>query len=279
MKEITGPVVAMTLTLAAVLAPLGFTGGLTGALFREFAFTLAGAVIISGVVALTITPTMAARLLKSGEASRFQRIVDRTLRPGGELVRAAGVELARLPPGDDPDGAGAARRHRLHVHQDHHRARAGGGPGRALRHPERPALRDARLHPALHRPDLSSSPPTSPRSPPSSRSSASARQRNSGFYIWVFEDWADRDRVAGASSSRTCRAGSARSPASRASSSRRRRCPAPAAACRSPWSSSRSTTPQRVYEVAEEVQAEGAGHRPLHRGAELARLRRAAGDA
>jgi multidrug efflux pump len=78
MKEITGPVVAMTLTLAAVLAPLGFTGGLTGTLFREFAFTLAGAVVISGIVALTITPTMAARLLKSGEAGRFQRIVDGT---------------------------------------------------------------------------------------------------------------------------------------------------------------------------------------------------------
>ncbi|HRO10860.1 efflux RND transporter permease subunit [Amaricoccus sp.] len=78
MKEITGPVIAMTLTLAAVLSPLAFTGGLTGALFREFAFTLAGAVIISGIVALTITPSMAARLLKSGEASRFQRIVDRS---------------------------------------------------------------------------------------------------------------------------------------------------------------------------------------------------------
>ena len=78
MKEITGPVVAMTLTLAAVLAPLGFIGGLTGALFQEFAFTLAGAVIISGVVALTITPMMSARLLKAGHASRFQRIVDRT---------------------------------------------------------------------------------------------------------------------------------------------------------------------------------------------------------
>jgi multidrug efflux pump len=51
MKEITGPVVAMTLTLAAVLAPLAFTGGLTGALFQELAFALAGAVIISGVVA------------------------------------------------------------------------------------------------------------------------------------------------------------------------------------------------------------------------------------
>ncbi|MEP4114990.1 MAG: efflux RND transporter permease subunit, partial [Nitratireductor sp.] len=78
MREITGPVVAMTITLAAVFAPLGFTGGLTGSLFREFAFTLAGAVIISGLVALTITPMMSARLLKAGHHSRFQRIVDGT---------------------------------------------------------------------------------------------------------------------------------------------------------------------------------------------------------
>lgn len=78
MKEITGPVIAMTLTLAAVLAPLGFTGGLTGALFGEFAFALAGAVGISGVVALTITPMMSARLLKHGATSGFQRFVDRT---------------------------------------------------------------------------------------------------------------------------------------------------------------------------------------------------------
>ena len=78
MKEITGPVIAMTITLAAVLAPLGFTGGLTGALFREFAFTLAGSVILSGLIALTITPAMAARLLKHGQTGRFQRIVDTT---------------------------------------------------------------------------------------------------------------------------------------------------------------------------------------------------------
>ncbi|WP_376877079.1 efflux RND transporter permease subunit [Albirhodobacter sp. R86504] len=77
MQEITGPVIAMTITLAAVLAPLGFTGGITGALFREFAFTLAGAVILSGVIALTITPMMSARLLKHGGASKFQKAVDR----------------------------------------------------------------------------------------------------------------------------------------------------------------------------------------------------------
>ncbi|RLP23180.1 efflux RND transporter permease subunit [Mesorhizobium sp. YM1C-6-2] len=78
MREIFAPVVAMTITLAAVFAPLAFTGGLTGSLFREFALTLAGAVVISGLVAVTITPMMAARILKGGEHGRFQRIVDRT---------------------------------------------------------------------------------------------------------------------------------------------------------------------------------------------------------
>ena len=79
MKEITGPVVAMTITLAAVLSPLAFTGGLTGSLFTEFALTLAGSVIISGIVALTITPAMSARLLTHDAPGRFQRIVDRVL--------------------------------------------------------------------------------------------------------------------------------------------------------------------------------------------------------
>ncbi|MGB3415560.1 MAG: efflux RND transporter permease subunit, partial [Mesorhizobium sp.] len=78
MVEISGPVIAMTVTLAAVFAPLAFTGGLTGALFKEFAFTLAGAVIISGFVALTITPAMSARILKGGSHSRFQKFVDNT---------------------------------------------------------------------------------------------------------------------------------------------------------------------------------------------------------
>ena len=79
MKEITGPVIAMTITLAAVLAPLAFTGGLTGSLFAEFALTLAGSVVISGIVALTITPAMSARLLSHGTPGKFQQIVDKTL--------------------------------------------------------------------------------------------------------------------------------------------------------------------------------------------------------
>lgn len=64
-RELVGPVIAMTLTLAAVYAPIGLQGGLTGALFREFALTLAGAVTISGIVALTLSPMMSARLLRS----------------------------------------------------------------------------------------------------------------------------------------------------------------------------------------------------------------------
>ncbi|TIS96664.1 efflux RND transporter permease subunit [Mesorhizobium sp.] len=78
MREISSAVIAMTITLAAVFAPLAFTGGLTGALFREFAVTLAGSVVLSGVVALTITPMMSARILRAGSHGRFQRIVDNT---------------------------------------------------------------------------------------------------------------------------------------------------------------------------------------------------------
>ena len=78
-REITGPVIAMTITLAAVYAPIGFTSGLTGALFREFAFTLAGAVIVSGVIALTLSPMMTSKMLKPhAKLSWFGRLVERT---------------------------------------------------------------------------------------------------------------------------------------------------------------------------------------------------------
>ncbi len=69
-RELVGPIIAMTITLAAVYAPIGIQGGLTGALFREFAFTLAGAVIVSGVVALTLSPMMGSRLLRAGDTER-----------------------------------------------------------------------------------------------------------------------------------------------------------------------------------------------------------------
>src|SRR3954454_3374777 len=77
-RELVGPIIAMTITLAAVYTPVGIQGGLTGALFREFAFTLAGAVIISGIVALTLSPMMASRLLREGDSERgFQGWINR----------------------------------------------------------------------------------------------------------------------------------------------------------------------------------------------------------
>jgi multidrug efflux pump len=69
-RELVGPIIAMTITLAAVYTPVGIQGGLTGALFREFAFTLAGAVAVSGVVALVLSPMMSAKLLRSGDTER-----------------------------------------------------------------------------------------------------------------------------------------------------------------------------------------------------------------
>jgi len=77
-RELVGPIIAMTITLAAVYAPIGIQGGLTGALFREFAFTLSGAVIVSGIVALTLSPMMGSRLLRPGASDRgFAGVVNR----------------------------------------------------------------------------------------------------------------------------------------------------------------------------------------------------------
>jgi multidrug efflux pump len=80
-RELVGPVIAMTITLAAVYAPIAFQGGLTGSLFREFALTLAGAVFISGIVALTLSPVMSSLLLSHdredhGLAGRINRGFD-----------------------------------------------------------------------------------------------------------------------------------------------------------------------------------------------------------
>ncbi|MGD2084457.1 MAG: efflux RND transporter permease subunit, partial [Chromatiales bacterium] len=77
-RELALPIMAMTTTLVAVYAPIGFMGGLVGTLFTEFAFSLAGAVLISGVVALTLSPMVSSRVLKAGgEAGRFEQRVER----------------------------------------------------------------------------------------------------------------------------------------------------------------------------------------------------------
>ena len=91
-REIAGPVIAMTLTLAAVYAPIGLMGGLTGTLFREFALTLAGAVIVSGIVALTLSPVMSSLLLQPGQQpGAMATLADRLF---GTLSGAYGRVLA-----------------------------------------------------------------------------------------------------------------------------------------------------------------------------------------
>jgi len=92
-RELFGPIIAMTITLATVYAPIGLQGGLTGSLFREFAFTLAGAVMISGVVALTLSPVMSSRLLTAeaehrGFAGKINRDFDRFRKFYGRLLDA-----------------------------------------------------------------------------------------------------------------------------------------------------------------------------------------------
>jgi multidrug efflux pump len=110
-RQVALPVVAMTLTLAAVFAPIAFIGGLTGTLFREFALTLAGAVLVSGVIALTLSPVMCAYLMRDhahqeGFANwldrafrrirdAYQRALARTLgAPGAVLLFATGILLS-----------------------------------------------------------------------------------------------------------------------------------------------------------------------------------------
>ena len=112
-REVALPVVAMTLTLAAVYTPIAFIGGLTGALFSEFALTLAGAVVVSGIVALTLSPMMCARLLQDNEhqgrfenwldgcfewlVERYQQLLGRCLANRGAVVLFAICILASLP--------------------------------------------------------------------------------------------------------------------------------------------------------------------------------------
>ncbi|MDT4818131.1 Multidrug efflux pump subunit AcrB [compost metagenome] len=112
-REIAVPVISMTITLAAVYAPIGFLEGLTGALFREFALTLAGAVIISGVVALTLSPMMCSKLLRHDEnptglahrldmiferlKQRYQRALHGTLNTRPVVVVFAVIVLCLIP--------------------------------------------------------------------------------------------------------------------------------------------------------------------------------------
>jgi multidrug efflux pump len=112
-QQVAWPVVAMTLTLAAVYAPIAFIGGLTGALFSEFALTLAGAVVISGVVALTLSPMMCSRVLKTREQqgrfadwldtrfgqfiATYQRLLQHCLDNRGAVILFGAVVITSIP--------------------------------------------------------------------------------------------------------------------------------------------------------------------------------------
>ncbi|WP_339486427.1 multidrug efflux RND transporter permease subunit [Pseudomonas sp. EL_65y_Pfl2_R95] len=112
-REIAVPVVSMTITLAAVYAPIGFLSGLTGALFKEFALTLAGAVIISGIVALTLSPMMCSKLLRHEQKSgglthkldqifdrlktRYQRSLHSTLETRAVVLVFAIIVMCLIP--------------------------------------------------------------------------------------------------------------------------------------------------------------------------------------
>ncbi|MFK7976144.1 MAG: efflux RND transporter permease subunit, partial [Halioglobus sp.] len=112
-REVALPVLSMTLTLAAVYAPISFVGGLTGALFSEFALTLAGAVVVSGVVALTLSPMMCSRVLADHDhqgrfadwlderfdwlKEKYQQLLTSALGNRGAVVLFAACILASLP--------------------------------------------------------------------------------------------------------------------------------------------------------------------------------------
>ena len=98
-RELISPIIAMTITLAAVYAPIAFQGGLTGSLFREFALTLAGAVFISGIVALTLSPVMASKLLSHDREDKgFTGFINRQFdRLRNAYTRVLDLTLAARP--------------------------------------------------------------------------------------------------------------------------------------------------------------------------------------
>jgi multidrug efflux pump len=98
-RELAGPIMAMTVVLVAVYVPIGFQGGLTGALFTEFAFTLAAAVFVSGIVALTLSPMMCSRIFRADQDDgRFAHAIDRVFeRVRGRYQRILGGLLRTYP--------------------------------------------------------------------------------------------------------------------------------------------------------------------------------------
>ena len=153
-REILYPIIAMTITLAAVFAPIGFVSGLTGVLFREFALTLAGAVIVSGIVALTLSPMMCSKLLKASAKAKARAAASPASSIACSRAQAAlSAALARHPQLPSGDASGAGRRHcrdRPHVYDHAEGARARRGPGHPVHPGQDAAIRQSRLSRGRH---------------------------------------------------------------------------------------------------------------------------------
>ena len=225
----------MTLTLAAVYAPIGFLGGVTGALFREFAFTLAGAVIISGIVAVTLSPMMCSLLLSREMLhGRFVAADRPRLLAARRRLWTPARALARLPPGDGAVRRRGASPARLHVHEHQGRAGARGGSGGAVRADQGAAIRQSRLCPTPMASELdkafTSFPETDLRFIVNGRFGP-----NQGIAGVILKPWNERTRSAQQFKPLMQRKVRRRRGAAAPSSSRCRRCRRRSAACRCRW--------------------------------------------
>ena len=152
-KEIGFAVIAMTLTLAAVYAPIAFAPGRTGRLFLEFALALAGAVVVSGFVALTLTPMMCSKLLKHNpNPGRIFNLIERGFTAFERGYRRYLVATLRRRSARHRGGAGGCGAERAVLHGAAVRAGAGGGPRPDPGARHRARGRDARLHAPLQQP-------------------------------------------------------------------------------------------------------------------------------
>ena len=238
----------MTIVLVAVYVPIGFQGGLTGALFTEFAFTLAGAVTVSGIVALTLSPMMTSRFFRAEqESGRFVRFIDRQFdRLQRGYQRAAARHAGHLG-GTVVMGVILLGGRRLPVHDVEVRAGAAGGPGHRAGADHRPAERDAAADAGLleagvrHRQEL----------PEYDQmfQITGVPTVNQGIGGVLFKPWDERSTQRRRSCSRSCSRSGTASPARASRRSSSRRCPA-RTACRCssssrPPSRSRASTRSR----------------------------------
>ena len=203
-REIALPVVGMTITLAAVYAPIGFIGGLSGALFKEFAFTLAGAVIVSGFIALTLSPMMCSKLLRPHERHRpgalrqgrrsMVEFLDDAFDGPAPALRAPAPSHAQFPRPDRSDPRRRAGADRPALCLDAARTGAGRGPGPDPDHGQVAAIRQSRLSRKRHRARCRRRSSTRWRKRSMSSSSTALQGVNSGFAGMLLKPWSERQR-------------------------------------------------------------------------------------